>query len=228
MNDRLYRSRDERIFAGVAGGVAERLDLDPSLVRVVWLILMFLTGGLFFLLYVVMAIVVPEAPAGADRWAGWPAAAAPGPGAVAGWAAPGAASASFAAGEPTAGGSVPEPGASPDAEAAGAAAGAAAAGAAAGGTADVAPPGAPPPGATPPSAAPVAPPPAWSPTTPYRHERRPGGGAIIGGLILILLGGYFLVRTLFPEIALGAFWPVILIVIGVALVVGSFRPGRRD
>ncbi len=45
MNDRLYRSRDERMFAGVAGGVAERFDLDPSLVRVVWLILMFLSGG---------------------------------------------------------------------------------------------------------------------------------------------------------------------------------------
>jgi len=58
VNDRLYRSRDERMFAGVAGGVAERLDLDPSLVRVVWVILMFLSGGLFFLLYIVMAILV--------------------------------------------------------------------------------------------------------------------------------------------------------------------------
>jgi phage shock protein PspC (stress-responsive transcriptional regulator) len=215
VNDRLYRSRDERMFAGVAGGVAERLDLDPSLVRVVWLILIFLTGGLFFLLYIVMAIVVPEAPIGADRWSGWPATAQPGPDAMPGWAAPGAASASFATGEPTAGGSVPDAGATaPETPA--------------GGTPDVAAPGAPPPAAamagmeTPP---PTAPPPAWSPPT-YRHERRRGGGAIIGGLILILLGGYFLVRTLFPEIALGAFWPAILIVIGIALVIGAFRPGR--
>jgi phage shock protein PspC (stress-responsive transcriptional regulator) len=44
VNDRLYRSRDERIFAGVAGGVAERFDLDPSLVRR-WVILMFVTGS---------------------------------------------------------------------------------------------------------------------------------------------------------------------------------------
>ena len=73
---------------------------------------------------------------------------------------------------------------------------------------------------------PPVPPPAWSPTPTHRHERRAGGGAIIGGLILILLGGYFLIRTVFPEIALGAFWPVILIVIGVALVIGSFRPDR--
>ena len=83
MTDRLYRSRDERMFAGVAGGVAERFDLDPSLVRVVWVILMFLTGSLFFWLYVVMAIVVPEAPSGADRWAGWTTASEPGSGAVA-------------------------------------------------------------------------------------------------------------------------------------------------
>ena len=218
MNDRLYRSRDERMFAGVAGGVAERLDLDPSLVRVVWLILIFLTGGLFFLLYIVMAIVVPEAPVGADRWAGWPAAAAPEPGAVPGWSSPAAASAAFATGEPTAGGSVPDAGAAPDAGAPETPTG---------GTPDVAPPGAPPPGATTaPPTAPVVPPPAWSPTPPPRHERRPGGGAIIGGLILILLGGYFLLRTAFPELAFGAFWPVILVVIGVALVVGSFRPGR--
>ena len=87
MNDRLYRSRDDRVLAGVAGGLAERLDLDPSLVRVVWAILIVLSGGLFLLLYVIMAIVVPEAPLGADRWAGWAASsAAPGPGAVPGWA----------------------------------------------------------------------------------------------------------------------------------------------
>ena len=42
--------------------MAERLDLDPSLVRIVWAILIVLSGGLFLLLYVVMAIVVPEAP----------------------------------------------------------------------------------------------------------------------------------------------------------------------
>ncbi|MFL5674336.1 MAG: PspC domain-containing protein [Chloroflexota bacterium] len=62
MDDRLYRSRDERILAGVAGGVAERLDADPSLIRIVWAVLVFLTGGLALLVYVVMAIVVPNAP----------------------------------------------------------------------------------------------------------------------------------------------------------------------
>ncbi len=108
MTDRLYRSRDERMFAGVAGGVAERFDLDPSLVRVVWIILMFLSGSLFFWLYVVMAIVVPEAPSGADRWAGWTTATEPGPGAVPGWGAPSAAGASaFASTQPPSGSPAP-------------------------------------------------------------------------------------------------------------------------
>ena len=64
MDDRLYRSVDDRMLAGVAGGVAERLDADPSIIRVVWALLIVLTGGLALVAYVVMAIVVPEAPMG--------------------------------------------------------------------------------------------------------------------------------------------------------------------
>lgn len=79
MTDRLYRSRNDRVFAGVAGGLAEMFDLDPSLVRIVWVLLALLTGGLALVVYVVMAIVVPERPAGvgareatpADVASGW-------------------------------------------------------------------------------------------------------------------------------------------------------------
>jgi phage shock protein C len=60
MNRRLFRSRDDRVLAGVAGGLAELWDVDPSLVRVVWVILVPLTGGFALLAYVVMAFVVPE------------------------------------------------------------------------------------------------------------------------------------------------------------------------
>lgn len=66
MDDRLYRSRDDRMIAGVAGGVAEHLDADPSIIRIVWALLIFLTGGLALLVYIVMAVVVPERPAGMD------------------------------------------------------------------------------------------------------------------------------------------------------------------
>jgi phage shock protein PspC (stress-responsive transcriptional regulator) len=60
MSDRLYRSRDDRMLAGVAGGLAEMWDADPSLVRIVWALLVVLTGGIALVVYIVMAIVVPE------------------------------------------------------------------------------------------------------------------------------------------------------------------------
>jgi phage shock protein C len=63
MRDRLYRSRDERVLFGVAGGVAEWLDVDPALVRIVFALLV-LTAGFGLLLYIIMAIVIPEEPAG--------------------------------------------------------------------------------------------------------------------------------------------------------------------
>jgi len=66
VNRRLYRCRHDRILAGVAAGVAERLDLDPTLVRLLWVVSVFF-GGFGLLAYIVMAIVVPLEPAG------WPA-----------------------------------------------------------------------------------------------------------------------------------------------------------
>jgi phage shock protein PspC (stress-responsive transcriptional regulator) len=65
MEDRLYRSRDDRIVAGVCGGLAERFDIDPSFVRIAWVLLGLITGVVpFFVLYVILAIAIPEAPPG--------------------------------------------------------------------------------------------------------------------------------------------------------------------
>ena len=61
---RLYRSRTDRMFAGVAGGLAERLEADPALVRIAWAVLVFVTGGVALLVYIIMAFVVPEGAAG--------------------------------------------------------------------------------------------------------------------------------------------------------------------
>ena len=66
MNRRLYRSHTESVLGGVAGGVAEYLDADPSIVRIIWAILGIVTGGIFVVLYIVMWIVVPETPASAE------------------------------------------------------------------------------------------------------------------------------------------------------------------
>jgi phage shock protein C len=64
MSERLYRSVDDRMIGGVCGGVAARLDIDPSIVRIVWALLILPTGLIALAAYVVMWLVVPEAPAG--------------------------------------------------------------------------------------------------------------------------------------------------------------------
>jgi phage shock protein C len=61
VHDRLYRSRSDRMIFGVAGGMAEWLDVDPSVVRLVWALLI-VAGGIGLILYIVAAIVVPEEP----------------------------------------------------------------------------------------------------------------------------------------------------------------------
>ncbi len=62
----LYRSRRQRIIAGVAGGIAEYFNIDPIIVRALWVIGALLmppmTAPAALLLYVVLAIVIPPAP----------------------------------------------------------------------------------------------------------------------------------------------------------------------
>ena len=63
MNRRLYRCRSNRVLAGVAGGVAEYFDLDPTLVRVLWFLSVFF-GGVSLVLYIGLAIIMPLEPLG--------------------------------------------------------------------------------------------------------------------------------------------------------------------
>jgi phage shock protein C len=170
MNDRLYRSVDDRVIAGVCGGIAARFALDPSLVRVLWVVVALVTAVFpLLVLYLVMAAVVPEEPGG------------------------------FAGAGPS-----PTP---PDA---------------AMGPVDAAIPGAP---------APAPPPPTWyggSPEArPRRRERRDRDPlpAAIGGLVLVALGVYFLVRD---RIAVD--WSVVgaagLIALGAVVILAALRPRR--
>jgi phage shock protein C len=145
VTDRLYRSPDDRMLAGVAGGLAENWDIDPSLVRIVWALLIVLTGGLAFLVYIVMAIVVPERPAGV---------------------------------------AVDHPG-----EAHGGA----------------------------------------SLAHPRRTNRSDATrGGLVAGLILILIGGFFLLRQLLPSIDLGFWWPTVAVGLGIVLVVVALLPSRHS
>jgi len=169
VTDRLYRSSDDRMIAGVAGGVAEMLDADPSIIRIVWALLIFLTGGIALLVYIVMAIVVPERPDGMPIN-------------------PRAASGTPGATEP-----VPE-GAwlAPD-------------------------------GSTVPMAA--------APPGTRRTRRDPADrtrAGLIAGLLLILLGGFFLIGQFIPAIDLSLWWPAAAIIAGVLLVVLALLPPRRS
>ncbi len=58
---RIYRSRKERIIAGVCGGLAEYLDIDPALVRLIMVILIF-ANGIGLLLYIIAWFIIPLEP----------------------------------------------------------------------------------------------------------------------------------------------------------------------
>ena len=59
MAKKLYRSKSDRKIAGVCGGLAAHFDLDPTLVRVLAVVSLFL-GSAGFWAYVVMWLLVPE------------------------------------------------------------------------------------------------------------------------------------------------------------------------
>ena len=61
MNRRLSRCRHDRMLAGVASGMAEYFEVDPTLIRVLWLISIFF-GGLGLVAYIVLAIIMPNEP----------------------------------------------------------------------------------------------------------------------------------------------------------------------
>ena len=61
MRKRLYKSEDNRILCGVCGGVGEYLGIDPTLVRLVWLLIT-LAAGAGLLLYIAAAIIMPREP----------------------------------------------------------------------------------------------------------------------------------------------------------------------
>jgi phage shock protein PspC (stress-responsive transcriptional regulator) len=126
---------------GVAGGMAEWFDIDSSVVRLVWALLI-LAGGVGLLLYIIAAIVVPEEPLGL------------------------------------------------------------------------------------PEAAPAAPDPnqaRWDERQARRAARRArrGNGGIVAGIVLVFVGGWFLLQRLIPAFDSSYVFPGILVIVGAALVIGA-------
>lgn len=61
MNRRLYKSNENKMIGGVCGGIAEYFGIDPTVVRLAW-VLFCVLGGSGILAYILAAIVMPRRP----------------------------------------------------------------------------------------------------------------------------------------------------------------------
>lgn len=69
MEKRLYRSRNNRMLAGVCAGLANYFNLDPTIIRVLAIICLLAFNIMAFLAYIVLIVIVPvENPAGSQRF----------------------------------------------------------------------------------------------------------------------------------------------------------------
>ena len=62
MEKKLYRSTTDKKIAGVCGGLAKYLNIDPTVIRVIWALIA--VGGAGILAYIICALIIPEEPAG--------------------------------------------------------------------------------------------------------------------------------------------------------------------
>ena len=60
MQKRLYRIVEGKMIAGVCGGIAEYLNIDPTVVRLIWALLAL--GGAGILAYIIAALIIPVKP----------------------------------------------------------------------------------------------------------------------------------------------------------------------
>ena len=61
MTKRIFRSRTEKIFGGVSGGIGNYFNIDPVLVRLLWVVA-FVLGGWSLLVYIGAWIIIPKEP----------------------------------------------------------------------------------------------------------------------------------------------------------------------
>ena len=60
MEKKLYRSTTNKTIAGVCGGLAEYLNIDPTIIRVIWALIALSGAGI--IAYLVCALIIPEKP----------------------------------------------------------------------------------------------------------------------------------------------------------------------
>jgi phage shock protein PspC (stress-responsive transcriptional regulator) len=60
--NKLYRSKKNRIIAGVCGGIGEYFKVDPTLIRLLWLLISIVGAGSGIVAYIVAWIIIPQEP----------------------------------------------------------------------------------------------------------------------------------------------------------------------
>ena len=60
MQKKLYRSVNDKKIAGVCGGLAKYLNIDPTVIRVIWALIAL--GGAGIVAYLICALIIPEEP----------------------------------------------------------------------------------------------------------------------------------------------------------------------
>lgn len=61
MDRKLYKSRTNRMLTGVCGGLAEYINADPTIIRILYVLLSMLSAGFpGILVYIILAVIMPE------------------------------------------------------------------------------------------------------------------------------------------------------------------------
>ncbi|MEK6951549.1 MAG: PspC domain-containing protein [Nanoarchaeota archaeon] len=60
MKKRLFRSNSNKIIFGVCGGIGEYLDIDPTVIRLLWVLFTALSMGAGILVYIIAALIIPK------------------------------------------------------------------------------------------------------------------------------------------------------------------------
>lgn len=58
---KLTRSRANRMLCGVCGGLGEYLNVDPTVIRILWILFIFFSFGMAVLIYFIAAVIMPDA-----------------------------------------------------------------------------------------------------------------------------------------------------------------------
>lgn len=61
---KIYRSKHDKMLAGVCGGIGIHFQVDPSFIRIGWVLATFFSGGLGILVYILLIFIFPEEPDG--------------------------------------------------------------------------------------------------------------------------------------------------------------------